>query len=286
MTAAAAIAAQTSRVRIGANLIQLPLHNPVRLAEEALVVDAISGGRLRLGVGMGYTAPEYAGLGLTIRQRVSRMEEGIAILRHAFAGEPFAFEGRRHSFSEIHVTPGPMRPGGPEIWIGGFADPAIQRAARLADGFMAIANPWESSTFQTYFDACAEIGKPEQQQRLNATYWAIIAEDPEKAFAEAGEHWMHLLNQYILRGAYSDRDLPLTEPFTDPKEALDQGLLMLADGPTAIDVFNNDIAQGVIDFSMVAMMPGEPADQVAERLQYLNDKVVPFVHDCRHPAAG
>ncbi|WP_169988497.1 LLM class flavin-dependent oxidoreductase [Microbispora sp. H10836] len=282
MVMCGAIAARTKRVRIGTNLIQLPLHNAVRLAEDALVVDALSGGRLRLGLGMGYYHQEFNGLGQRLQERVSRTEEGIAILRKAFAGEPFEFHGKRYDFDEIRVTPGPVREGGPEIWMGGFAPKAIERAARLADGFLEF----DLGTHRAYFDACDALGKDKAEQRLNVTYWAIIAEDPERAFAQAGQHWMHLLNQYILRDAYVGRTPPLTEPYDDPKKALADGLVLLTDGPGAVKIFNADVDKGAIDINLVTMMPGEPIDQVTERLAYLNDHVIPRVKHTTHPAAG
>jgi alkanesulfonate monooxygenase SsuD/methylene tetrahydromethanopterin reductase-like flavin-dependent oxidoreductase (luciferase family) len=282
MVMLAAIAARTSRVQIGSNLIQLPLHNAVRLAEDALVVDALSGGRLRLGLGMGYYQQEFDGMGAKLSQRASLMEEGITILRKAFAGEPFEFHGKRYDFGQIQVTPGPVRPGGPPIWIGAFAPVAIDRAARLGDGFLEF-DPGSASS---YFAACDAVGRPKEEHRLNVTYWAIIADDPERAFAQAGDHWMHLLNEYIKRDAYVARTPSLTEPYTDPKKALADGLVMLADGPTAVKQFNADVDRGAIDINLVTMMPGEPVDQVAERLQYLNDHVIPHVKHATHPAAG
>lgn len=282
MVICGAIAARTSRVQIGTNLIQLPLHNPVRLAEDALVVDALSGGRLRLGLGLGYYQQEFEGLGRRLSERVSRTEEGVAILRKAFAGEPFEFHGKRHDFGEIRVTPGPVREGGPEIWMGGFAPAAVERAARLADGFLAF----DPGTQPVWYDACERLGRDKADQRLNVTYWAIIAEDPEKAFAEAGNHWLHLLNQYIKRDAYAGRTPPLTAPYDDPQRALADGLVMLADGPTAVETFNADVDNGAVDINLVTMMPGEPVDRVSERLAYLSDHVIPHVKQSQHPSAA
>lgn len=280
MAMSAIVAAQTSRVQIGTNLIQLPLNNAVKLAEEALFIDALSGGRFRLGVGMGYAKLEFEGMGTEVRFRVSRTEEGIEILRRAFSGESFEFHGKRYDFGEIRPTPEPVRPGGPPIWIGAAVPAAIQRAARLGDGYLAF----DLTTYPVYFDAADELGRPKNEQRLNATYWAIIAEDPEREFASAGEHFMHLINGYIKRGVYTDRDVPLTEPYTDPLQALADGHILLTDAAGAIERFNADVDQGVIDFSFVTTMPGEPVDRVSERLQYFNDKVLPFVKESDHPA--
>ena len=276
----AAIAARTSRVSIGTNIIQLPLHHPVRLAEESLMVDALSNGRFRLGLGQGYYWQEFGGLGARLEERPSRTEEGIAILRHAFAGESFSFDGKRYTLPELRVTPEPIRPGGPEIWMGAFAPKAVERAARLADGFLAFDMP----TAGQYLEACRALGKPREEQKLNCTYWAIIAEDPERAFALAGEHWLHLLNQYIIRDAYVGRTPPLTAPYDDPKNALADGLVMLADAPTALTEFNRMIDLGAIDITLVTLMPGEPIDQVSERLEYLSAKVIPHLALSDHPA--
>jgi alkanesulfonate monooxygenase SsuD/methylene tetrahydromethanopterin reductase-like flavin-dependent oxidoreductase (luciferase family) len=277
----AAIAARTKRVAVGTNLLQIPLHHPVRLAEDALVVDALSGGRLRLGIGMGYYDQEFGGVGVDLKTRVARTVEGIAILRAAFSGQAFSFAGKQYVVPEIKVTPPPVRPGGPQLWMGAFHPRAIERAARLADGFLAF----DLANIEEYIAACNQIGKPAAEQRINCTYWAIIAEDPEREFARVGRHWLHLLNQYIVREAYKGRQPPLTAPYDDPKKALADGLVMLTDASGAIAEFNRVIAKGAIDINMVTMMPGEPVDQVSERLEYLCNRVIPFVDKSSHPVA-
>jgi alkanesulfonate monooxygenase SsuD/methylene tetrahydromethanopterin reductase-like flavin-dependent oxidoreductase (luciferase family) len=132
---AAAIAARTRRVRIGTALLLAPLHDPVRLAEDAATVDLLSGGRFTLGLGLGWREEEFEGLRIPLRSRRRRLEDSIAILRQAWsdgvvtgtAGSPYP---------GMPVTPKPPRPGGPPIWIGGFAEPAVRRAGAMADGFM------------------------------------------------------------------------------------------------------------------------------------------------------
>jgi alkanesulfonate monooxygenase SsuD/methylene tetrahydromethanopterin reductase-like flavin-dependent oxidoreductase (luciferase family) len=280
MVMTAAIAARTRRVRVGTNLIQLPLHNPVRLAEDCLVVDALSCGRLRVGVGLGYYHQEFGGLGARLAERAARAEDGLAVLRKAFAGQPFRHDGRFGALPELTVTPRPIRPGGPEIWMGGFAPRAVERAARLADGFLAF----DLNNAQEYLDACERIGRPYEQRRLNCTYWAIIADDPERAFAQAGQHWLHLLNQYIVRDAYVGRQPPLDEPYADPAAALADGLVMLADANGALEEFNRMIRLGAIDINLVTLMPGESVGAVSERLEYLSSKVIPYLERSDHPA--
>jgi alkanesulfonate monooxygenase SsuD/methylene tetrahydromethanopterin reductase-like flavin-dependent oxidoreductase (luciferase family) len=132
----AAIAARTERVAIGTALLLAPLHEPIRVAEDAAVVDLLSGGRLILGIGNGWREEEFEGLGIPISKRAARLEDSVAVYRQAWSGE-LVTGGERRRYPKVPVRPVPARPGGPPIWIGGFAEPAIRRAGRLADGFMA-----------------------------------------------------------------------------------------------------------------------------------------------------
>lgn len=129
----AAIAARTSRIRIGTALVLAPLYEPLRLAEDAAVVDLISRGRLILGVGNGWREEEFDGLGVPLGERSTREERAVEVLRQAWSGEPVDTSGD----PGVYVTPTPSRPGGPPIWIGGLVERAVRRAGRLADGFMA-----------------------------------------------------------------------------------------------------------------------------------------------------
>jgi alkanesulfonate monooxygenase SsuD/methylene tetrahydromethanopterin reductase-like flavin-dependent oxidoreductase (luciferase family) len=278
MVMCGAVAQRTRRVQVGSNLIQLPLHHPVRIAEDALVNDILSGGRFRLGIGAGYYWQEFEGLGSVLKQRPSRMVEGIEVLRKAFAGTPFTYEGKRFAMPEITVTPPPIRPGGPEIWMGAFVPAAIDRVAQYADGFLAFGH----GGIDEYFAACERHGRPPEERQLNRTYWAIVDEDPERAFASAGPHFLHMFNDYIRREAYPD-----ITPFDDPEPArkigIESGFLLLADAAGAIEAFNADIARGASDINLLAFQPGEDVDAVSARLQYLADHVIPRVNHAAVP---
>lgn len=132
----AAIAARTSRVLIGTGLMLAPLHEPLRVAEDAAVVDLIAGGRLVLGIGLGWRAEEFDALGVRMQDRVRRLEDSVAVYRQAWSGE-LVTGGDHLRYPDVPVRPLPARPGGPPIWIGGLSERAIRRAGRIADGFMA-----------------------------------------------------------------------------------------------------------------------------------------------------
>lgn len=136
MPVAAAIAARTSRVQIGTALLLAPLYDPVRLAEDAATVDLLSAGRFVLGLGLGWREEEFDGLHISTRHRRRRLIDSIALLRQSW-GDGVVTGTATAQYPGMSVTPKPHRPGGPPIWIGGFAEAAVRRAGELADGFMA-----------------------------------------------------------------------------------------------------------------------------------------------------
>jgi alkanesulfonate monooxygenase SsuD/methylene tetrahydromethanopterin reductase-like flavin-dependent oxidoreductase (luciferase family) len=132
----AAIAARTNRVRIGTAVLLAPLHDPLRLAEDAAVTDLISGGRLILGIGLGWREEEFAGLGVPLKERVPRMVAAVDTLRRGWRGD-LVPGGPRQDLAAVPVRPLPAQPGGPPLWIGAMSERAVRRAGRIADGFMA-----------------------------------------------------------------------------------------------------------------------------------------------------
>jgi alkanesulfonate monooxygenase SsuD/methylene tetrahydromethanopterin reductase-like flavin-dependent oxidoreductase (luciferase family) len=133
----AALAAVTRRVRIGIAVLPLPLHHPLRVAEDAATLDGLSGGRFELGVGLGGDPEDFQGYGVPPEERAGRLEEAIVVLDRALRGEPVEFAGRHFAFSGVRVVPAPVQPGGPRLWIGGRAAPALRRAVRLGRGLLA-----------------------------------------------------------------------------------------------------------------------------------------------------
>lgn len=132
----AAIAARTRRIQIGTGLVLAPLHDPLRLAEDAAVTDLIAGGRLILGIGLGWRAEEFEALGVPLAQRVPRMVASMDTMRRAWRGE-LVPGGAAQDGPAVPVRPLPARPGGPPLWIGAMSEPAVRRSGRIADGFMA-----------------------------------------------------------------------------------------------------------------------------------------------------
>ena len=137
MTTLAWLAAHTSRVALQPNVLVLTQREPVLVAKQAAEIDVLSGGRLRLGLGIGWQEGEYESLGVPFRRRGARMDEAIEVLRACWTTEPINFEGEWTTIREMSMLPKPVTPGGPPLLFGGLSEPAVARAAKVGDGWIA-----------------------------------------------------------------------------------------------------------------------------------------------------
>ncbi|MGW2407891.1 LLM class F420-dependent oxidoreductase [Streptomyces sp. NPDC001739] len=137
-------AAVTTRIELASGILLLPEHNPVLVAKQAATLDVLSAGRFSLGVGVGWSAEEFAALGVPFARRGRRTEEYLAAMRVLWAEDPASFAGEFTRFEAIRVNPKPVRGGRLPVVVGGNSDAALRRAARLADGWygfnVAVAN--------------------------------------------------------------------------------------------------------------------------------------------------
>ncbi len=136
MVLLSALSQATERVRLGTNVIVAPVWDPIRLAEETAIVDQLSGGRVDLGLGIGYMEHEFRALGAPYKERARSLELSVALLRSAWAGEPLSGLGTMDADEAIRVTPQPLQVPGPPILLGGFVRTAVLRARRLGQGYL------------------------------------------------------------------------------------------------------------------------------------------------------
>lgn len=129
------LAAWTQRLELATGILILPQRQTALVAKQAASLDVLSGGRLRLGVGLGWNEVEYEALGETFTNRGRRVEEQIEVLRRLWADPLVTFDGRWHRISDAGINPLPLNRRLP-LWMGGNAPAALERIARLADGWM------------------------------------------------------------------------------------------------------------------------------------------------------
>src|SRR5580704_1949072 len=130
------VAASTSRIRLGVAVVNLPFVSPAVLAKQAATVDVLSGGRLDLGLGIGWMPEEFAATGASTARRGARTEEYLAVLRTLWADEVSSFGGEFYTIPAGRQDPRPVQRPGPPVLLGGMSRPAIERAGRIADGWI------------------------------------------------------------------------------------------------------------------------------------------------------
>jgi len=134
------LAALTKSIEFVTGVLILPQRQTALVAKQAAAVDTLSGGRLRLGVGIGWNEVEYEALGQNFRNRGKRIEEQVALLRELWTNPLVTFEGRYHAISDAGLNPLPVQRPIP-IWFGGMADVVLRRIARLGDGWHTNTSP-------------------------------------------------------------------------------------------------------------------------------------------------
>ena len=134
------LAAVTTRIRLSSGVLIAPQRQTGVIAKQAAEADLLSGGRLRLGIGVGWNHVEYESLGMDWKTRGARQAEQVEVLRRLWSEDLVSFSGRFHNLNEVSIVPPSVQRPIP-IWFGGVSDAAVTRAARLGDGWMPIIDP-------------------------------------------------------------------------------------------------------------------------------------------------
>jgi len=165
------LAAATKTIGLSTGILIAPQRQTGVIAKQAAEVDILSGGRLRLGIGVGWNHVEYEALGVDWKTRGARQAEQVEVLRRLWSGDLVSFTGRFHNLQDVSILPPPVQHPIP-IWFGGSSDAVVRRAARLGDGWMPIMPP----------DAQAE-----QKLRALRDELKSFGRDPTKFGVEAHE---------------------------------------------------------------------------------------------------
>ena len=184
------LAARTRRVAVTVQALLLPLHDPLRVAEDLAVLDLASAGRVAVTLGLGYRPEEYAAHRKDWAQRGRLMDEAVEALLTAWRGEPFEYHG-----ATVKVTPTPRTKPHPPVMIGGSGRPGARRAARFGLPFAPPAYLPELEAY--YYEQCDQHGTTGFVVSPPADIALVfVAEDPDRAWAEVGHHLLHEATTY------------------------------------------------------------------------------------------
>jgi alkanesulfonate monooxygenase SsuD/methylene tetrahydromethanopterin reductase-like flavin-dependent oxidoreductase (luciferase family) len=198
----AATAMRTERIELCAQ-VMIPLHNPYEIAERGAIVDRLSGGRLVLALGQGYAPEEFGWYGVDIADRLARFRDSVTIIKRLWEEERVDFEGDHFTLEQAHIQPRPVQKPRPPVWILGWAENAVRRAARLSDAWSPGPSASLSdikSRMPVYREALAEAGvEGAETARIPLQRFLFVAETEEEAIEEGGKWFLNFFRDTYLR---------------------------------------------------------------------------------------
>lgn len=272
----ARLAAEAGDMVVGTNLLLLPLHNPIDVAEQYATMDVITGGRFILGVGLGYREVEYNAFGVDRRTRATRFEEGLEALKRLWTEDRASFEGRHFRFTDVSIRPRPLQQPRPPIWIGAAADPAVRRAAVLGDA-------WIATSVTTYSAIKAQVALYHRTRREAglppATEYAkcvelYVGEDRRRAFEESAPYMAAKYRSYYAWGM--GRNVPGESGETLPLEELVKDRFVIGTPDEVIEECRRHRDElGVTHLIVRFNFPGMPQANVLKAIRLFGREVIP-----------
>lgn len=277
----AALAGATSRIRLGTGVILTPFHDPIRLAEDAAVVDQLSGGRLTIGLGIAWREEEFRMLGIPLAERLPRTLDTVEILRRAWTGRRFSFEGRAYRYEDIRVTPPPAQDGGPPILLGGYVDAALTRAGSIGDGHLTDFDDAEHLRHAVHLmeDGARGAGRDPGALHLALMANAFIGADPDDAWATVRSGVIHQFGAY--EAWAEDHDTPAHDSL-EPSVADERVARAAGVWGTSADVVRAfrplvEAHAGRANFDLIVRLhyPGMDFDTAARAVEVFGSEVIP-----------
>jgi alkanesulfonate monooxygenase SsuD/methylene tetrahydromethanopterin reductase-like flavin-dependent oxidoreductase (luciferase family) len=229
----ARLAADAGDMRVGPGIWLMGMTNPVQIAEEAATLDWIAPGGYTLALGLGYRDQEFQAFGETARTRAGRTTEAIEVIRKLWSQERVTHHGRFFKLDDVGASIRPRNGHSLPLWLGATVDPAIQRAARLADTWMAsFSHPWTEleRANDVYNAARADAGLPAPTERPLCRE-CFIADTPAKAMEIAREP---LIYKYSAYASWGNKNVTATS-FADDFDAFQASRFIIGDKQTAKD---------------------------------------------------
>jgi len=271
MVMAGAIFGRTKTVSVSISALLVPLHDPIRVAEDLAVLDLLSGGnRLSIVTGLGYRPSEYALLDKEWTRRGKLLDEALDVILQAWTGEPFEYRGEM-----VQVTPVPVSQPHPIVMIGGSGPAAAKRAGRRGLPFFPSANlPELEALYNAELEANGKHGfcmMPSAKQTLN-----FITEDPDQAWAELGQYFF---NEAKVYAEWNEGKVAsaVKSSATTPEELRSEGIYRMLHPAEAVEELREAGAFG--SMLLHPLCGGMPIDKGWECMRLYTDQVLPALAD-------
>jgi alkanesulfonate monooxygenase SsuD/methylene tetrahydromethanopterin reductase-like flavin-dependent oxidoreductase (luciferase family) len=270
------MAAEAEGMALGTGVLLLPLHQPVDFAEQLATLDVISGGRLIVGVGLGYRDAENAALGLDPRRRVGRFVEALQVVERLWSGEPVSHRGPHFTLNDVRISMPPAQRPRPPIWLAANTDPGVIRAARLGDAW--LMNPHTTGAalqrqLAVFHDTRRAAGRPAARE-VPLIRECCVAPTVAEALAAGGPFLDAKYGAY--RSWEQDKALPDDDQWSARFDELARDRFLLGDPGRVREEIERYRAQlGITTLIVRVQWPGMAQEAVLRSIRLLGEQVLP-----------
>ncbi len=272
------LAPEAEGMWLGTNLVLLPLHNPVEIAEVGAFLDVTTGGRFMLGVGLGYRTEEFAIFGVPMAERVSRLTEGVELIHRLWTEDHVTHRGRHRQLDDVTIRPRPLQKPRPPIMVGSQVPAGIARAARISDGWMVvpILTIDEFAGQAAGFAAARAAAGLPPSRHVCRLLEVVCGPDEETAVRRAAPY---LLEKYAAYLEWGNPGIVL-DPGATPEAQLRRlaaNRFVLGSPAQVVDGLLAQHRAGVTHATMRVSWPGMPQADVLAGIERLGREVLPEV---------
>lgn len=280
LVALAGIATRTERIIFGTDIIVLPFYHPVRVAEDAAMLDIMSGGRFVLGVAIGYKPDEFALYQVALEKRGARFEEALQLIKLLWTQEEVNFAGKYYQVKGLKMEPRPISDPHPPLWLGGWGRLSLRRAAQLGDAW--IPGPTANlekllATQNIYRDDLRQAGIDPAAKPAPLTREVVIAETDEQAREMAEKHLLINYRDEYGGGKWKHPFIGTEDNApVDQFEAISQGRFLVGSPETVIKQLQKFVDEFGADHLICRLFfPGIPHHFIMNELRLLAKEVIP-----------
>jgi alkanesulfonate monooxygenase SsuD/methylene tetrahydromethanopterin reductase-like flavin-dependent oxidoreductase (luciferase family) len=270
LVALAAMAARTERIKLGTAIALAPLHHPMRFAEDCAVVSILAGGRLEVGLAIGYRRREAEAFGVDFSKRGRMFDEWLHIVTRLWRGETVDFNGQYYTLNGAKLMP-PAPGGRMPLYIGGFADKSVERVIRYGDGYVGSDN-----VCLAYVDKLRELGHDPAAAKVRITgLMTVVAHDTKAAMDELAPYYHHVNNSYGAWFAEDQLGIKQAMAAMDLERFKASGILQILTPEAAIEMLRGLQQRMPLDHYMMMLPPGMPAERFIHYAEIFAKDVAP-----------